>query len=259
MFGAADLHNGVYAVGAAALYGGIRFLWWGIDASREQSTVANADAPVSPELDRLKRADAERERRSPAARYVISAVCFAAAAGVVSHLLTPAIAYVFILAALAARSIADQIAEERAPRRRSALLLRSRRVDPILMIWIGLAALSSLVLLPGILSEANRATAILVALCVVGMIFVAGRIATAPPLLAGEDLEAEEIVDRETRTIRTGNICVLSVGAVMAFIFFIDPAALPSIIYPVSMVAWIGLVVWKALYARHLSRTSLVS
>ena len=86
MFGEADFHNGVYAVGAAALYAGITFLWWGIDASRERSALAKRAGEVPSEHDRLKRADDARERRSPAARYFVSAVGFVMAADVFFHL-----------------------------------------------------------------------------------------------------------------------------------------------------------------------------
>lgn len=262
MFDPADLRNGVYAMGVIALYVGARFAWWGVDASRERSAVASRDERDSPERNRLQRADDARERRSPAARYFVSFVCFAMAAGIFSNLLAPTTAYACMCLALVVRCITDQVAEERAPRRRSALLGRVRHVDPILLIWIGFAALSSLVLLPALLDSASRATAIPVALCVAGMIVVAWRIASAPPLLSGDDLEAEEIVDSETRVTRTGNTCVASISPAIAYILFFGlprGTTLVPTIYLAPTIVWVGLLVWKTLYARHLARTPLAS
>ncbi|MEO6835578.1 MAG: hypothetical protein ABI231_06690 [Candidatus Tumulicola sp.] len=156
-----------------------------------------------------------------------------------------------------ARIVQVQIAEERAPRRRSVLLGRSRRVDPVLATWIGLTALYSLLLIPWILDDVYRGVAIIVAACVVTMVVVAWRIATAPPLLFGNDLEAEQVVDRETRANRTGTTCFFANVTVFVFIGFVWGPAIPEM--AALALVWVGLLVWKSLYARHLSRTPLAS
>ncbi|HET9028998.1 MAG TPA: hypothetical protein VFN49_02390 [Candidatus Aquilonibacter sp.] len=256
----ADFRNGVYAIGFTGLYAGVTFLWWGIDAAREARSRAAERATVSSQSDRLKLADDARERRSPAARYAVSAVGFLVAAVVLSHRITPSIGYALLCLALVARCITDQVVEERAPRRRSALLGRSRHVDPVLLGWIVIAALASLILIPFILDPASRLTAATIALCISAMLAVSWRIASAPPILSGDDLEAEQVVDSETRAIRTGNTCVLSLAALTAFVFISGlPGGVDRLSALVPPLAGAVLLGWKTLYARSISRTSLAS
>jgi len=117
--------------------------------------------------------------------------------------------------------------------------------------------------LPWIQGESDRAAAIIVAACVTAMVLVAWRIASAPPLLFGNDLEAEQVVDRETRAIRTGNTCIVTLAPVIFFIGFVGTSSTPE--HPISelfvplLVCWVGLFVWMVLYTRRLARASLAS
>lgn len=243
---------------------GINFLWFARSAGT-QASGGNAHERTGDASDRnrIQRADDARERISPAPRYAVSGIGFAVAIVVAAHVVPPAVGYAMLCLALAGRCVADQVAEERAPRRRAALVGRSRRVDPVLLTWIGLSAASSLLLVPWMLDNATRASAILVELCVVAMLVVAWRVASAPLLLFGGDLEAEQVVDRETRVNRTGNACFVAVAAVSVSIGFIG-APSPTADYRYAMVlatlALCGVLVsWKSIYARRLARTPLAS
>lgn len=214
------------------------------------------------EQERIERADDARERSPALPRYIVAGVGFGTACALLAHSLAPAAAYAILCLAMVARCVADQIAEEQAPRRRSAFLGRSRRIDPVLLAWIGLAALSSLFLMPQLLEGPDRGVAIVVAACVAAMTVVAWRIASAPPVLLGNDIDAEQVVDRETRAIRTGNTCVIAVGAVglfTAWAGFSQNVSFDRLGYILVIIVWAGLFVWKSIYARHLSRTSLAS
>ena len=211
---------------------------------------------------RIERADRNRERISPLARYVASAVGFGMAGLLLMHLVTPAVAYAILCLAIAGRSVADQIVEEQTPRRRSALIGRSRSVDPVLMAWITATAATAFVLVPWLLDQPYRFAAVVVAVCVAMMVVVAWRIASASPLLFGDDLEAEAAVDRETRAVRTGNACFLSMAAVTIFVAFVGGQ---RGFIDHRFVVWgleflcVSLYLWKSLYARRLSRIPLRS
>ncbi len=234
-----------------ALYAGFAFLWYAIESARSQRYASKETASAS--LDRLQRADDARERRPAEARLVVSATGFAMAVAIFFHVVSAAIGYSIISLALATRCIWDQVAEETAPRRRSTILGRHRAVDTVLLVWLALSAASMLVLVPLIGSESTRPSAIGVAVCGALMVGVAWRIASAPPLLSGDDLEAEQAVDNETRAIRTGNTCLMSVG-VAAFFAAYAGAREPFLF---AFTAWIVLFAWKLLYARQLTRIRL--
>jgi hypothetical protein len=250
-------------VAAFALVTAVMFLRFAI-AAQSGTRCASVSEDELPGRGRLKRADDARERISPLPRYVVSGVGLGTALAVWTSVLSPATGYAIMCLSLAIRALGDLVAEERAPRRRSALIGRSRRVDVILLIWIAVAAASALSLLPYVLEVRDRVAAILVAACVAAMLVVAWRIASAPPLLAGDDLDAEQIVDRETRAIRTGNACFLAIAAVAAFNGFTGPADVSSSnTFHWSVLAMLilafGIFAWRSLYARHLSRTPLPS
>lgn len=244
------------ALWAYALLVGIVYLWWAMTAGTRPRSGDTSQG-------RVQRADDARERRSALARYIVAGVGFSTAGALVAHAVPPAVAYAILCLALAGRVVADQISEERAPGRRSALLRRSRRVDPVLLTWIGLAAASPLLLIPWIQDERDRAVAIVVVACVAAMVLVAWRIASAPPLLFGNDLEAEQVVDSETRAIRTGNTCIVTFAPVIFFIGFVggssSSAHNSSGLFLALLMLWAGLFVWKVIYTRHLSRAPLAS
>ncbi len=238
-----------------AVGGGIVFLRSAMSGgSRAGSIEVLKSGSEGCEQSRIERADHSRERSPALPRYVLAAVSFGTACALITNAVPPAVAYAILCLLLAARCIVDQIAEERASRRRSALLGRSRHIDPVLLIWVGLAAVSALFLIPWVLDPAVRAAAIMVSVCVSTMFAVAWRIATAPPLLLGNDLEAEQIVDRETRATRTGMVCFFAEAATFVFLSFSGSSLAPAMVLLVF-----GLYAWTRLYARQLARTPLAS
>lgn len=249
-------------VAAFALVAGVMFLRFAVDAQSEARDSSECDDEPSGK-DRLRRADDARERISALPRYAVSGVGFGIAILVFAHIVSPAVGYAIVCLSLAIRAVADLVSEEHAPRRHSALLGRARNIDAVLLAWIAMAAVSALSLIPYVLEGADRVAAILVCACVAAMLLVAWRIASAPPLLAGDDLDAEQVVDRETRATRTGNACFLAIAAVAVFNGFTGPVEASatshfSIVVATFVVA-AGLLVWKSAYARRLSRTPLAS
>jgi hypothetical protein len=238
---------------------GILFLRFGIEAAAESKSRATLLNDPNANLDRIQRADVDRERKSPLPRYIVSAVGFLTAGAVLAHILAPAVAYAIVCLALVGRCVADQIAEERAPRRRTAVIGRSRAVDPTLVTWIALTAASTLALIPWLVDHTYRIAAILVAICVLTMVAVAWRVASAPPLLFGNDLEAEQVVDRETRALRTGNSCILTVATVLAFVAFLGGFVVNHYEGAALAAVCVALFAWKAIYARRASRAPLAS
>ncbi len=253
----------VYVTASYGFLVGVRYFAYAISA-RSKSAASESLQSSGDRSDRarIERADDNRERVSPLARYIVSGAGFVMMAAVLTHLITPAVAYALLCLSMAGRSLADQIVEEQAPRRRSTVIGRSRSIDPVLIIWIGLTGVSSLFLIPWLLDSAYRVAGMIVMLCVLTMTVVAWRIASAPPLLFGKDLEAEEVVDRETRVIRTGNACLLTVIAVMLFIAFMGgQQGFIDHRFEVwgLQILWIALFAWARLYARHLTRTPFTS
>lgn len=253
----------VYIMAAVALLQGVVYLKFAISASSrtESGDALKRESSVS-DLSRIERADDNRERISPQARYVASAAGFGMAVALLAHFVTPAVGYAILCLALAGRCVADQIAEERTPRRRSALIGRSRSIDPVLVTWIALAGATALVLIPWLLEQQYRIAAVIVAVCVLMMVVVAWRIASAPPLLFGNDLEAEQVVDRETRALRTGNTCVLTIGTVAIFNAFVGGQQgfidHRFLVWGLQFL-WVALLAWRSIYARYLTRTPLTS
>ncbi|HZT12807.1 MAG TPA: hypothetical protein VFA29_08385, partial [Candidatus Baltobacteraceae bacterium] len=143
--------DGDFPIGFLTGFGvvvGISFLRFGFEAAAESKSRAAMPDEGGANLDRIERADVNRERKSPVPRFAVSAVALLATGAVLAHILAPIVAYAIICLALVGRCVADQIAEERAPRRRSAVIGRSRALDPVLITWIALTAASSLALVP---------------------------------------------------------------------------------------------------------------
>ncbi len=253
----------LYVTASYGVVVGVLYLRSAISASsRRASNEVLRNKDVGGDRGRIERADDNRERVSPLARYIVSGVGFATTAAVLAHVISPAVAYAFLCLSMAGRSLADQIVEELAPRRRSTVLGRSRSIDPVLVIWIAATGISTLLLIPLLLYSTYQVAATIVVLCVLTMIVVAWRIASAPPLLFGEDVEAEQVVDRETRVLRTGNACFLTIAAVMLFIAFIGgQQGYIDHRYEIwgLQALCIVLFAWVRLYARHLARAPLTS
>ncbi len=254
-----DLESAV--VCAFALLCGIVYLRSAL-AARSADGAAACEPPAGVRTQqRLQRADHARTRTAAFPRYAVACVAFATAGCLLAHLIPAAVAYAVLCLAMVTRAVADQISEERAPRRRAAVLGRSRGVDYVLLTWIALTAASAFFLFPYVVSGSDRLSAIVVALCVAAMAFVAWRIASAPPLLFGDDLEAEQNVDRATRATRTGLTCVLAVGTVFVFASFVEgPPSVNRVRIGIilgAVVVWAGIWLWQSLYSRRLSRAPL--
>lgn len=252
-----------YIMVVAGVLQGAVYLKFAISAnSRAKAADALKRESAASDQGRIERADDHRERVSPPARFVASAAGFGMAGALLAHLVTPVVAYALMCLSLAGRCVADQIVEERTPRRRSALIGRSRSIDPVLVSWIVLSGATALMLIPWLFEPTYRIAAVVVAACVFVMLAVAWRIATAPPLLFDNDLEAEQVVDHETRILRTGNTCVLTVGTVAIFNAFIsDQQGFIDRRFTVwgLLLLWVVLLAWRSIYARRLTGTPLTS
>jgi len=244
-----------WLVFAMAVWGGIFMIRSAVSAA-SRAGLAEVTGPGNEECEqsRIERADNARERVPAVPHYILAGLSFGTACASLANAVPPTVAYALLCLVLAARSIVDQVAEECAPRRRSAVMGRSRRVDPVLLIWVVLAAVSALLLVPWVLVQTDRVAAIVVTGCAATMVAVAWRIASAPPLLLGDDLEAEQIVDRETRATRTGKACFLAIAASAVFLSFSGSSVASAMI-----LLGLGLFAWMRLYAHRLSRTPLAS
>jgi hypothetical protein len=251
----------VYVMAGCAGLQGAVFLRLAISARSRSSpddALQNTDA-VS-DRSRIERADDNRERISPQARYAASAVGFVMAGLLLAHLITPAVAYAFLCLAMVGRCVADQILEEQTPRRRSALIGRPRSIDPVLLTWIAVTAAAGLALVPWLFEDANRIAAAVVTMCVAIMVAVIWRVASAPPLLFGNDLAAEQVVDRETRALRTGNASFLTLCAVGIFVAFAGgQQGYINHHYEIWVLQLLSFAIlaWSRFYARRLTRTPL--
>jgi hypothetical protein len=231
-----------------AVFLGAWSLWLGVRANA-----------LDPDMDRLTRAANARDRGTTGLPdYAVACVAFGTAGASAAHIFSPTVAYALLCLALACRAVAYLLIEERerGRGRRAALLQRAPRVDPVLLTWIALGAASTLLLLPALLVATTRVSAVAVAVCCVAMILVAWRIATAPRLLSGDDVEAEVLLDRKRRIRRTGLVCIIAVGCAS---FYAAVAEGPLNLYAVGYVVWIALIVWLVVYLRIASRTLVLS
>ena len=251
-------------VAAMAMFTGVMFLRFA-GAARRTPTPSDKLESIAglSEYDRLQRADDAREHISAWPRYAIAFVSFGNSGALFVHIIQPTVGYAILCLLLAMRCVADLISEECAPRRHSAFLWRSRSVDPVLLIWIAIAFIASLSVAPSIIEGTNRGAAIVVTACAVMMLAVAWRIASAAPLLIGDDLAAAQAVDRETRVTRTGNTCFFTVAAAGAFNGFTGYAGTSfsagsnrAVVLAMLIIAAL-LLLWKSIYVRRMSRMPL--
>lgn len=231
-----------------ALAATVRCVWVGMHANA-----------IDPDEDRLTRAANARDRGATGLPdYAAAAVLFATACACAVHIVSPVVGYALSCLALTSRSMAILLFEERerARRRRAALLEPAPRVDPVLLIWIALAASSTLLILPSLSAGSNRVSAIAVAGCCIAMVLLAWRLATAPRLLSGEDVEAELLLDRMRRIRRTGLTCIVAVGCA-SFYAVISTGSIN--VYAIGYGVWFALIVWMVVYLRIASRTLVLS
>jgi hypothetical protein len=231
-----------------SLFVGARFVWAGMHA-REIDACE----------DRLSQAAKARDRGATGLPdHALASVAFAIAGASALHLFSPVIAYALLCLAITSRLVVSLVFEERerARGRRAALLQRTAPVDPILLVWMALAAGSTLVLAPALLAASTRVSALVVVVCCIAMILVAWRIATAPRLLAGDDVEAELQLDRTRRIRRTGLVAMVSVGCV-SFYAAIGEGSIQ--LWAAAFGIWIALGLWMIAYLRTASQAMATS
>lgn len=225
-------------IAGTAIFGGFVNLWSGMTIAKAQSGRC---------ID-----EAIRARPSAVSRFVIAAAAFLIAAAVLTGLMSAVIGYGVLCVLIVANLVIDLIREERVRRRRAALLQRSRGFDIVLILWIALAIASVLLLVPYGSDPAARLAALLVAFCVVVMAAIAWRIASAPPILFGDDVDAELALDRRVRARRAGLTCVIALGTVFVFTSFVRSPEAGSGVVLASFVGWVGVWLWQSLHLRRL-------
>jgi hypothetical protein len=226
----------------------IRYVWLGLHAS----------VPY-PSPDRFEQAANTRDRGATGLPdYVTGCVFFLIGCAVLTHVLSLTVAYGFFCLAAASRLAAGLLAEERerARGRRAALLQPAPRIDPVLLVWIALATLTTLVFVPSLLVADQRDAASVVAVSVALIVFLAWRIATAPTLLSGDDVEAELVVDRTRRIRRTGSAALVAIAAAS---FYASIGAGSKTLFLVGMALYAVIGIWLMIYLRIASRTLVPS
>lgn len=209
--------------------------------------------------ERFSRAANARDRGATGVPdFLVAALLFATACALLVYPVPVAAAYAFLCLAISARLVVGLLVEERerSTRRRAALLQRSPRIDPVLAAWVGVAAASTALVLPSLLAGNDRISALAVTACCLAMTAVAWRIATAPALLSGDDVEAELLLDRTRRIRRTGLVCMIAIGS--AFFFAVAAGEPPNYGYT-GIFVWAMLGVWLFVYLRRLYRAPLPS
>jgi multisubunit Na+/H+ antiporter MnhB subunit len=164
--------------------------------------------------------------------FVVALVAFAIAVVVLLRVISPVVGYSLVCLALAGFQLADLLQDERerAQQRRVALLAPRPTAEVAPTVWVALAVASVLPLTPYVLLNEERAAAAIVGICALVMAAIAWRIASAPVMLYGEDVESERRRDRSSRTRKAGVTAVIAMGSVMVFISFVNynlPAVLP--------------------------------
>jgi hypothetical protein len=226
----------------------VRYVWLGLHAS----------VPY-PSPDRFEQAANTRDRGATGLPdYVTGCVFFLIGCALLTHVFSLTVAYGFFCVTAACRSAAGLLAEERerARGRRAALLQRAPRIDAVLFVWIALAALSTFVVIPSTLVPDQRGAAAVVAISVALMVFLAWRIATAPTLLSGDDVEAELVVDRTRRIRRTGSVAMVAIAAAS---FYAAIGADSKTLFLVGMALYAVIGIWLMIYLRVASRTLVPS
>lgn len=172
------------------------------------------------------------------------------------RILPPTVAYAALCLLVVTLSIVDVLQDERARRRRVAVLSRRPVVDSVPAIWAIIASASATLLVPYAMDPETRPESIVVAVCVVAMAIIAWRVASAPLQLAGNDPHTEQASDRASRTRRTGLTSVLAVGTVFVFTNLVTPssAAEPSYQHMAREIAfaltalilvWVFAFIWR--------------
>jgi hypothetical protein len=195
-------------------------------------------------------------------RLVIAALALVIAVLVLLGIVSSVVGYGLLCLALGSVYFFDLLRDEHARRRRIASLTPRPVIEPVLAVWISLAAASLLMLAPYIILDEQRIAAVLVGLCSLAISGIGWRVASAPVALEGEkDLRSEYLCERALRYKKVGISAVIAVGTVFVFVTFVDSTlALVSPMQhrfvPLSFGLWAGLWAWQTLHSRHLDRLS---
>jgi hypothetical protein len=197
---------------------------------------------------------------SVAARFVTAALGFASAPLVALNVVSPIVAYSILCFSIAAVFLADLVREERALRRRIALLSPRPAIEGVPTVWMTITLFSTLTFIPYILGGIDAIAALISLACAIAMLAIAWHIATASSQLTSEDPHAEHTSERASRARKIGLTCVVTIGTIFCFVSFAHaqpPFAwgLGRITFLDLIVLWVGLWIWQALYARRISRS----
>lgn len=197
-----------------------------------------------------------RGEDSAPTHFALASVALAIAALEALGALAPVVGYSVLCLALASSFLVGLMFDERARRRRVALLAPRPAIDLVPMLWIVITSLSMLALVPYLLGGIAVGPALGTAGCAIAMVAIAFRIASAPMQLIGEDPQAERLRDRRFRSRRTGATCVIVVGVIFAFVTFANETSpalggLGRAISIATTIVWVGLALWQIAYDRR--------
>ena len=200
---------------------------------------------------------------SSSARLAISAFAFLVAGLVALRDLDPVVGYSLTALSLVAVSIADLVRDERARGRRIAALAPRPVAEFVPTLWIGVALVSLLALVPYMHVANERIPATIAGVCVIAMAAIAWRIASAPTQLTSANPARERICEQASRVRSSGMACVLACGIVFVFVNFVN-GTLPAVeggerFWALAMfVLWAGLWAWASVYVKRLSHAKPV-
>ena len=186
------------------------------------------------------------DTHSSSARVAFAIAAFAIVALVEFGAIEPVIGYSLSVLGMVSVTIVDRLRSARLRRRRVAGLAPRSAIEIVPALWILVALLSSLTLVPYLLDTASRLAAGIALSCVFAMVAVAWYTASAPTQLQSFDPERERIDERMRRIRDTGLACVLATGLIMVFVDF-DNFTLERITHNERIVGLITLVVWGVL------------
>ncbi len=183
------------------------------------------------------------------ARYLLAASMLALAGLAIVGVLAPVIAYSLTCLGLATGYLVALVREERARARRYAALTPRPPIEPVPAIWIGVALLSTVALIPYASAGSTAFAAAIVGLCALAMATIAWRIATAPTQITGDNPQLERRHERTLRTVKIGLTSIVTVGSIAVFLSFTGAPAAPfGGLGHVSggdvFWVWDGLLVW---------------
>jgi hypothetical protein len=174
---------------------------------------------------------------------IIGVLAVFAGIAVLSKWLSPVVGYaLFCLGMTAAMSQIYLSLRNRTERRAAVLAPRGSAVPPIL--YAG-ALLASVLPLATLDQPSLRASALIIALACVGIVFVAYRASSMAALLGGDDPEIELFVDNRLRWARVGSLLLLSFA-----ISFLYTSVAEAATHPVTLLAnvasWIATLLFLA-------------